>query len=138
MITEIVRFALPADMPRNRVQELYEATVSRWKNRPELIRKQYLYDPVTSTGGGIYLWTSIEAAKAAHDEAWCDMAENIYGSRPTFTYFETPLVVDNAEYAGINYPLANPVNDATSVTDKLEALGFDVTLLTDAGSAMNF
>ncbi|MDO6797651.1 hypothetical protein [Shimia thalassica] len=96
MITEIVQFKLPKDMPRARVIELFEATVQRWQSNGDLIRKQYLYDPATQTGGGIYLWTSLDAAKAAHDSAWCDMAEEIYGDRPGFTYFETPLVVDNA------------------------------------------
>ena len=96
MITEIVRFTLPEDMPRARVLELFEATIPRWQDRPALIRKQYLYDPATRTGGGIYLWETLEAAKAAHDDAWCDLAESLYGSRPTFVYFETPLVIDNA------------------------------------------
>ena len=39
------------------------------------------------------------------------------------------LVIGNSAY---NYsPLANPVNDATDISDKLEKLGFDVMLLTD-------
>ncbi|MGR3634694.1 MAG: hypothetical protein ACU0BK_02075 [Shimia sp.] len=95
MITEIVSFDLPADMPRDTVLALFQKTVARWQNYPDLIRKQYLYDPDTNRGGGIYLWTNRAAAKAAHNSAWCDMAETLYGSRPTFTYFETPLVVDN-------------------------------------------
>lgn len=95
MITEIVRFELPADIPRARVIELFEATVPRWQSTPDLIRKQYLYDQEGARGGGVYLWKTKAAALAAHDADWCDMAENIYGSRPTFDYFETPLVVDN-------------------------------------------
>lgn len=95
MITAIVRFTLPADMPRQKVLELFEATVPRWQANAALIRKQYLYDPETGTGGGIYLWPDVASAKAAHDTAWCDMAESLYGSRPRFEYFETPLVVDN-------------------------------------------
>ncbi len=45
------------------------------------------------------------------------------------------LVVGNAGYAGISYPLANPVNDATALDKKLSKLGFEVTLLTDTASA---
>lgn len=45
------------------------------------------------------------------------------------------LVVGNDEYAGINYPLANPVNDASALADKLDKLGFAVTLLTNSGSS---
>lgn len=96
MITEIVRFDLPADMPRAKVIELFKATVPRWQSNPDLIRKQYLYDPEGAQGGGIYLWKTKAAALAAHDDTWCDMAESIYRSRPRFDYFETPLVVDNS------------------------------------------
>ena len=96
MITEIVRFDLPADMPRAKVIELFKATVPRWQSNPDLIRKQYLYDPEGAQGGGIYLWKTKADALSAHDDAWCDMAESIYGSRPRFDYFETPLVVDNS------------------------------------------
>ena len=45
------------------------------------------------------------------------------------------LVVGNAESAGINYELANPVNDATALSKTLTGLGFDVTLLTNAASS---
>jgi uncharacterized caspase-like protein len=41
------------------------------------------------------------------------------------------LVVGNAAYTGI-LPLTNPVNDATAVGRKLEAIGFKVTLVLDA------
>lgn len=95
MITEIVRFDLPAEMPRARVIDLFETTVPRWQSNPDLIRKQYLYNADGACGGGIYLWKTKAAALAAHDAAWCDMAQDIYGSRPSFEYFETPLVVDN-------------------------------------------
>ena len=96
MITEIVRFDLPKDKSRAEVVNLFEATVSRWQSNDRLIRKQYLYDGERGIGGGIYLWPSKSDALAAHDAAWCDMAEQVYGSRPRFEYFETPIVVDNA------------------------------------------
>ncbi|KPA21069.1 hypothetical protein shim_25340 [Shimia sp. SK013] len=95
MITEIVSFDLPADMPRDTVLALFEQTVARWQGHPDLIRKQYLYDAGANRGGGVYLWATRAAAESAHDSAWCDTAETLYGSRPTFAYFETPFVVDN-------------------------------------------
>ena len=96
MITEIVTFPLPKDMTRAKVIALFETTVPRWKANPDLVRKYYLYDDDAGVGGGVYLWPNIEAAKAAHDEAWCDKAETLYGARPSFQYFETPLMVDNS------------------------------------------
>ncbi|WP_051294877.1 SUMF1/EgtB/PvdO family nonheme iron enzyme [Maridesulfovibrio bastinii] len=41
------------------------------------------------------------------------------------------LVIGNGRYA--DSPLRNPVNDASDMAAKLRGLGFDVTLLTDAG-----
>ncbi|SFL64180.1 hypothetical protein [Shimia aestuarii] len=96
MITEIVRFDLPHDKSRAEVVALFEATVARWQSNDRLIRKQYLYDGERGIGGGIYLWPSKADALAAHDTTWCEMAEQVYGSRPSFEYFETPIVVDNA------------------------------------------
>ncbi|WP_137702545.1 monooxygenase [Marimonas lutisalis] len=96
MITEIVNFDLPEGMTREEAVALYEKTVPRWQANEALVRKYYLYDEENRIGGGVYLWPSIEDAKAAHDAAWCDMAEKMYGSRPRFQYFETPVIVDNA------------------------------------------
>ncbi len=96
MITEIVTFDLPEGMSREEAVAIYEKTVPRWKANAALVRKYYLYDGAAGIGGGVYLWPTIEDAKAAHDEAWCDMAEKMYGSRPRFQYFEVPLIVENA------------------------------------------
>ncbi|WP_323784352.1 monooxygenase [Thalassovita sp.] len=95
MITEIVTFDLPADMSREEVLARYQATLPRWRANPELIRKTYLYDPDGNRGGGVYLWKSVEAAKAAHDADWCRMAEETYGCAPRFDYFEAPLILEN-------------------------------------------
>lgn len=96
MITEIVTFALPDGMSRDEALALYEATAAGWQANPDLVRKYYLFDGESQTGGGVYLWPSIDHAQAAHNDAWCDKAEALYGSRPTFRYFETPLIVDNS------------------------------------------
>lgn len=96
MITEIVNFDLPEGMGRDEVLTLYEKTLPRWQANEALVRKYYLYDGEARIGGGVYLWPSVEDAQAAHDAAWIEMAEKMYGSRPRFQYFETPLIVDNS------------------------------------------
>lgn len=95
MITEIVTFDLPQGMHRDDVIARFESTVPRWEANEALVRKYYLYDGEAGIGGGVYLWPSRADAQAAHDAAWCDMAEALYGSRPRFQYFETPLIVEN-------------------------------------------
>ena len=96
MITEIVTFDLPDGMDRDAVLARFEAMVPRWRANPALVRKYYLYDAEAGVGGGVYLWPSKADAQAAHDEEWCDMAESVYGARPRFQYFETPVIVDNS------------------------------------------
>lgn len=95
MITEIVTFEIAEGLERAEVLALYEKTMPAWRANPDLIRKTYLYDPEGRRGGGVYLWKSMEAARRAHDAAWCARAEAMYGSRPQFSYYETPFVIEN-------------------------------------------
>ncbi len=95
MITEIVTFPIPADMSRDQVIANFKATVPGWSANTDLIRKNYLYDPESRRGGGVYLWKTLEAAKAGYDAAWCEKVRGIYGALPRFEYFETPIVLDN-------------------------------------------
>ena len=96
MITEIVTFDLPDGLGRDEVVALFEKSVPRWQANAALVRKYYLYDAEAGVGGGIYLWPQKADALAAHDAEWCDMAQTLFGSRPRFQYFETPLIVDNS------------------------------------------
>lgn len=96
MISEYVRFQLPAGISRAEVVQGMHEVVPRWQGEPELIRKTFLYDPVAGQAGAFYLWRSRAAAERAHDAAWRQRIRSTYGSEPVVQYFETPLVVDNA------------------------------------------
>ena len=95
MITEIVTFPIPDGMTREQVIANFEATMPGWATNPDLIRKNYLYDPEGRRGGGVYLWKTREAAQSGHDAAWCEKVRGIYGAPPSFAYFEKPFVLDN-------------------------------------------
>ncbi len=58
-----------------------------------LLRKDYLNGE--AGGGGVYVWTSREAAEAWYTPAWFDTAEATFGARPTVTYYESYVTVDN-------------------------------------------
>jgi hypothetical protein len=58
-----------------------------------LLRKDYLDGE--AGGGGIYYWTSREAAEAWYTPAWFAEAERTFGARPTVTYYDTFVTVDN-------------------------------------------
>lgn len=96
MITEIVTFKLPQGMTREQLVANFRQTAPKWRENPDLIRKNYLYDQANGVGGGVYLWQSIDDARRWHNDAFRQKVIEVYGSAPTITYFETPIVVDNA------------------------------------------
>ena len=99
MITELVLFDLPAGISREQVVAGMRATSEHWRANRELVRKNYLYDAAAGKAGGAYLWPSVEAAQRGHDAAWRARIKAMYGSEPEIRYFDTPLIVDNAQGA---------------------------------------
>jgi len=95
MITEIVTFQIPKSLDREAVVALYEKSVPGWRSNPNLVHKSFLYDAEKGRGGGVYLWDNLDAAKESHGEAFQNRIREIFGSSPDFTYFETPVVINN-------------------------------------------
>lgn len=95
MITEIVTFELPKGISRGEVMEKYRTTASAWSKNTDLIRKNYFFDEAKSLGGGVYVWTSLEAADKWHGDDYKNRIRELYGSEVTMTRFDTLLVVDN-------------------------------------------
>lgn len=95
MITEFITFAIPSGMTREQLMENYRRSAPNWRANPDLLAKNYLFDPAAGLGGGVYLWKSMDAAKRARDEAWMKRVRETYGSEPSIRYFETPIAVDN-------------------------------------------
>jgi hypothetical protein len=95
MITEIVTFKIPDDMPRDEVLRAFEESAALWRTHPKLQRKNYLYDPQAGIAGGVYTWESREDAQEAHGPAFVARIADTFGSTPEFQYFETPIVVQN-------------------------------------------
>ena len=95
MITAIVRFKLPADMTHAKAAALFQGSAPKYQGMPGLIRKYYIYDSTTQTGGGCYLWQSRADADRAYSAEWKKMVTERYGAAPEMSYYETPVVVDN-------------------------------------------
>ncbi len=96
MITEYVRFALPAGITREEVVDGMREVAPRWRREPQLIRKTFILDPELRFTGAFYLWKDRQSAEAAHGPEWRERVLRTYGSIPEIQYFDTPLVVDNA------------------------------------------
>lgn len=60
---------------------------------PGLKRKYFLNSE--EGGGGVYLWESREKADAWYTEDWARKIEMRFGARPTLTYYENYVVLDN-------------------------------------------
>ena len=45
----------------------------------------------------MYLWHSREAAEAMYSDDWRQRIVQRFGTPPTIEYFDTPLIIDNAE-----------------------------------------
>ena len=95
MITAIVRFKLPAGIDAAKAAELFRASAPKYQGLAGLLRKYYLFDAESHTGGGCYLWESREAAERFYNADWRKMITENYGSPPELSFFETGVVVDN-------------------------------------------
>jgi hypothetical protein len=95
MITAIVRFKLPPTIDAARAAELFEGSAPKYRGLAGLIRKYYLFDAASRTGGGCYLWESREAAERVYNAEWRQMIADRYGAPPEISFYETPVVVDN-------------------------------------------
>jgi len=96
MITEIVLFDLPKGMTREAVERNFRDSIPRWRANPDMLRKNMIYDLKSAKAGGVYTWNSVAEAKRWHDEEFRRRIRALFGSEPTYQYFETPVVVDNA------------------------------------------
>jgi hypothetical protein len=96
MITALVQFKLPQPVTRDKAREIFLSTAPKYRDTQGLIRKYYLLSQDGGTAGGVYLWKSREDAERLYTEEWKDYVREKYGAPPSVTYFESPVVVDNA------------------------------------------
>lgn len=82
-------------MTTDKARSVFAETAPKYREVKGLIRKYYLLSEDGETAGGVYLWKSREAAEQLYTEDWKRFIEQKYGTRPTVTYFASPVVVDN-------------------------------------------
>lgn len=95
MITAIVEFKLPQPMTVAQAQATFLSTAPKYQGMPGLIRKYYFLSEDGTKAGGIYLWASRQDADRVYTEAWKDFVRGKYGTDPSLTYLDCPVVVDN-------------------------------------------
>ncbi|MEN8210701.1 MAG: YdhR family protein [Thermodesulfobacteriota bacterium] len=95
MITTITKFKMPKSITREEASDIFMSTAPKYQSVPGLFRKCYFLSEDKTTVGGIYLWNSRAEAEAMYTESWKDFVREKYGSEPSVTYLDTPVVVDN-------------------------------------------
>ena len=95
MITALVQFKLPKPMTTDKAQAVFAETAPKYRKVNGLIRKYYLLSEDGETAGGVYLWQSREAAKQLYTDDWQAFIMQKYGTKPSVTYFASPVIVDN-------------------------------------------
>lgn len=94
MIVAFIEFPLGAS-DRDRADEIFEQSVSRYVDAPGLIRKYYVQTKDGFRGGGIYLFESEAAAERMYDDEWRASFRTRWGQEPHISYYRCPIVIDN-------------------------------------------
>jgi hypothetical protein len=95
MITSITRFQLPAGVPTEAIKHGFLEVAPRMKQASGLVRKYFLISEDRKTGGGVYLWKSMEQARTFSEGALRPMIRDKFKVEPSIEYFDSPVVVDN-------------------------------------------
>ena len=95
MITAIVQIKLPEPLTREKAQAVFADTAPKYREVKGLIRKYYLLSEDGATAGGVYLWKSRQAAEQLYSDDWKAFIKQKYGTEPSVTYFDSPVIVDN-------------------------------------------
>lgn len=95
MITTLTTFKLPQPLTREEASAIFQSTAPKYREVRGLVRKVYVLSEDGGTAGGIYLWRSRADAEAMYTDEWRAFVRGKYGTEPSVTYFDSPVVVDN-------------------------------------------
>lgn len=98
MITVFTAFTLPKPITPEEARSIFLSTAPKYQGIRGLFRKIYVLYPDGTTVGGVYLWNSRQEAEAMYTESWRSFVREKYGTEPTVTYLESPVVVDNVTH----------------------------------------
>jgi Putative mono-oxygenase ydhR len=94
MITVLVQFKLPTKLTPEQAEQRFSAIADQFTKIPGLVRKYFLLSDDGQTAGGVYLWETRSHAQRFYTDDFRQMILERYGSAPTITYFESPVIVE--------------------------------------------
>jgi len=92
-VAVVVSIAVPAGLPRAKVEALFQQQAPGFKALPGLKQKYFTVTDDGRRAGGIYLWTDAAAARAFFTDAWKAQVTAAYGSPAEISWFDAPLVI---------------------------------------------
>ncbi len=95
MLTVFVQFKLPEFITRDQVETIFSGAAPMYYEIPGLIRKYFLLSEDGKTAGGVYIWNSRKDAEMFYNENFRLSITEKFGSEPSVSYFESPIVIDN-------------------------------------------
>ena len=95
MITTLVQFELPSPISLGEATRRFESSAPKYQNLQGLIRKYYVRSEDGRSAGGIYLWETRADAERVYNGEWRERVEKLYGAKPSITWFDSPVIVDN-------------------------------------------
>ena len=95
MTTSITRFQLPSGIPTEAVKNGFLEVAPKFKHPSGLLRKYFLISEDGKTGGGVYLWNSMEEARTFSEAVLRSMIRDKFQVEPSIEYYDAPVVVDN-------------------------------------------
>lgn len=95
MIAALVQIRLPKPVSRDAARETFLSTAPKYREVKGLVRKHYILSQDGTTAGGVYIWTSKADAELLYTQEWRAFILEKYGTLPSVTYFENPVIVDN-------------------------------------------
>jgi hypothetical protein len=104
MITALVEFKLPQPLSVAQAKQTFLSTAPKYQGMPGLIRKYYVLSDDGRQAGGVYLWASREDALRVYTDEWKAFVRGKYGTDPTITFLECPVVVDNVSHEIVAAP----------------------------------
>lgn len=95
MTTSITRFQLPPGIPTDAVKNGFLEVAPKFKQPAGLLRKYFLISEDGKTGGGVYLWRSMEEARTFSEGILRKMIRDKFQVEASIEYYDAPVVVDN-------------------------------------------
>lgn len=95
MIGVIVDFRFGDEFDRARVERIAHEARSRFEGMTGLRQKAFTVDEAGKRATNMYLWHSLETARAFFTDDQVDRIARIYGVRPSVTFVDVVELVDN-------------------------------------------